>query len=87
VKSLLLCIESAAGRADLGRNAGLEALRRSDFELHGVHPFLRPFDTIPHRLLRHELLRDELGSLFMLSAIAGCVLLTVWTVSGILKRV
>jgi hypothetical protein len=52
---------------------GLEALRRSDFELLGVHPFLRPFDTIPHRLLHHEPLHDELGSLFMLSAITGCV--------------
>ena len=85
-KSLIASIESAAGRAELGRHEGLEALRCSDFELHGVHPFLRPFDTIPHRLLRRELLHDELGSLFMLSAIAGCILLTVWTVSGILKR-
>jgi hypothetical protein len=65
------CIESAAGRAEQGRDEGLEALRRSDFELHGVHLFLRLFDTIPHRLLRHELLHDELGSLFMLNAIAG----------------
>ena len=86
MKSLLLCIESAAGRAERSRDEDLEALKRSDFELHGVHPFLRPFDSIPHCLLHHELLHDELGSLFMLSAIAGCVLLTVWTVSGILKR-
>jgi hypothetical protein len=63
-----------------------KAEKRFNFELYGVHPFLRPSAGISHRSSRRQIDYHHFESLLVLGVTIGAFMLLAWIATKALSK-